>query len=275
MKIKIGFMQGRLVDSERKKRIQYFPAKNWENEIKIAKKNRLDLMEWTVDNENIDKNPLYNKKLFSKYKIIKKKYKFSIPSLTCDFFMYEPFFKLKNKKKKNSIYKLKRIIKNGIKLGIKIFVIPLVDRSSVKNLNQLNDIIEFFSSKNFIKILTKKVKVVFETDFKPIENHKFIKKLNKEYFGINYDTGNSASLGFDFNKEKIFFSRVYNIHIKDRCYRGSSVRLGNGDFNFNIFFQYLKKINYKGNLIMQTARSSRKRHIEEILINKKFIEKFL
>ena len=31
MKIKIGFMQGRLVDSERKKRIQYFPAKNWEN----------------------------------------------------------------------------------------------------------------------------------------------------------------------------------------------------------------------------------------------------
>ena len=99
MKIKIGFMQGRLVDSERKKRIQFFPAKNWENEIKIAKKNRLDLMEWTVDNENIDRI-LYIMKTFSKYKIIKKKYKFSIPSLTYDFFMYEPFFKLKNKKKR-------------------------------------------------------------------------------------------------------------------------------------------------------------------------------
>ena len=64
MKKKIGFMQGRLVDSERKNRIQYFPARNWIKEIKLAKKNRLELMEWTIDNENIRKNPLYNEKLF-------------------------------------------------------------------------------------------------------------------------------------------------------------------------------------------------------------------
>ena len=36
---KIGFMQGRLVDSEKKNSIQYFPDKNWISELRIA--NRL------------------------------------------------------------------------------------------------------------------------------------------------------------------------------------------------------------------------------------------
>ena len=72
MKKKIGFMQGRLVDSERKNRIQYFPARNWIKEIKLAKKNRLELMEWTIDNENIHKNPLYNEKLFINISLLKK-----------------------------------------------------------------------------------------------------------------------------------------------------------------------------------------------------------
>ena len=66
-------------------------SRNWIKDIKLAKKNRLELMEWTIDNENIHKNPLYNEKLFYKYKFIKKKYKLKIHSVTCDFFMNEPF----------------------------------------------------------------------------------------------------------------------------------------------------------------------------------------
>ena len=34
----LGFMQGRLVNSEKKNAIQYFPEKNWPKELKIAKK---------------------------------------------------------------------------------------------------------------------------------------------------------------------------------------------------------------------------------------------
>ena len=33
--------------------------------------------------------------------------------------------------------------------------------------------------------------------------------------GINYDTGNSAGLGYDFNNEIKYFKYVKNIHIKD------------------------------------------------------------
>ena len=99
-----------------------------------------------------------------------------------------------------------------------------------------------------------------------------MKKLNNK-FGINYDTGNSASLGFDFDEEKKYMKYIYNIHIKDRKFRGPSVRLGKGDFDFKNFFLYLKKFNYKGNLILQTARS--RNHVREIILNRKFVEKFI
>ena len=60
-KFKLGFMQGRLVNTEKKGRIQYFPAKNWKKEIQIAHKIGLDCMEWTIDYDNIKKNPIYIK----------------------------------------------------------------------------------------------------------------------------------------------------------------------------------------------------------------------
>tara|TARA_E500000178_G_C16979885_1_gene735231 strand:+ start:918 stop:1745 length:828 start_codon:yes stop_codon:yes gene_type:complete len=275
MKINIGFMQGRLIPSEKKGRIQYFPAKNWEKEIKLAKKNNFNLMEWTIDYDNIKKNPLFNKNLFKKFLHVKKKYKINIPSVTCDFFMQMPFFKLKGKKRKIAISNLFKIIENGSKLKVNIFVIPLVDNSSVKNTKQYKQIISFFNDKHFLKKLGRKNKIVFETDLSPKKNLNFIKNFNKKNFGINYDTGNSASNGFKFNKEKIFFKRVYNIHIKDRPLNGKTVRLGKGDFNFKYFFNFIKKSNYKGNFIMQTARAPRNRHIKEAIINREFIKKFL
>ena len=100
MKNRIGFMQGRLVNSEKRGRIQYFPEKNWIKEMKLANLNNFRMMEWTIDKENINKNPLYNKILFNKFFKTKKKYNIKISSVTCDFFMQSPFYKL-NEKKKN------------------------------------------------------------------------------------------------------------------------------------------------------------------------------
>jgi hypothetical protein len=49
---KLGFMQGRLLDSEKKNAIQYFPDKNWTLEFKLAKKINFKIIEWTVNKEN-------------------------------------------------------------------------------------------------------------------------------------------------------------------------------------------------------------------------------
>jgi sugar phosphate isomerase/epimerase len=267
--MKIGFMQGRLLKSENSKYIQYFPSRHWIREINLAKKIRFDLMEWTANLENLKQNPVYDFNKAMKAKEILKKNKIKVYSLTCDFFMQKPFFRYK--RNENYLEILKKVVKVSQYLGIRFFVIPLVDNSSIKYRREENILIR--EMLDISKILKKNSMILFETDYKPEKVLKFIRKFNNK-FGINYDTGNSASLGFSFEKEKKYFRYVKNIHIKDRLKNGKTVRLGLGNWNYKEFFKYIKK-NYNGNLILQTARSNNKLDKKEILINKKFVKKFL
>ena len=266
--MKLGIMQGRLVDSEKKNRIQFFPSKNWNKEIFFMKLVDLKVLEWTINSENISINHFYNKKKNLELTKFLKQTSVTIPSVTCDFFMQKPFFK--KLKYRKTISDLKKVIQLSKNVGTKLIVLPLVDNASIKNNDQEKKFIK--EIKKISKFLGKDQKIIFEIDYNPNEIMKFMSQFNSK-FGINYDTGNSACMGYSFSDEKKYFKFVKNIHIKDRIYKGKSVRLGKGHFNFDEFFSHIKKIKYKGNLIMQTARS--KNHIREILINKKFIEKYL
>jgi sugar phosphate isomerase/epimerase len=267
--LKLGFMQGRLINSEKKNCIQYFPEKNWPIEFKIANKNNFKIMEWTINSENMIKNPLYNGNLSSVKKMMKK-YKIEIPSVTCDYFMQKPFFKINEKKDKNKIlHKLKKIIRNGNSIGVKYYIFPLVDNSSIKSLSEENILIK--EIRKLLKLLNKNALVLFETDYPPYKIISFIKKFKSSKVGINYDTGNSAGLNYNFEDEVKYLKYIKNIHIKDRVLNGHSVRLGKGNWDYKKFFKLIKN-NYKGNFILQTARNVNKKHILEININRKFFE---
>ena len=69
---KIGFMQGRLIKSERKNFVQSFPWKNWKQEFYIAKKNKIHLMEWTIDYFKFYQNPLIDERQLNIIKKLKK-----------------------------------------------------------------------------------------------------------------------------------------------------------------------------------------------------------
>jgi hexulose-6-phosphate isomerase len=266
---KIGFMQGRLVDSEKKNLIQYFPDKNWILELKISNKINFKIIEWTINSENLKKNPIFNGDLTFLNKIIKK-YRIKVPSITNDYFMQKPFFKKKYFNKKKEIIKnLERIILNGNKIGIQYHIFPLVDNASIKSEFEENILIK--EIKKLSKKLKKNSLILFETDYKPSEVLKFIKKFKTKKVGINYDTGNSASLNYNFEDEIKYFKYVKNIHIKDRILNGKTVRLGKGNWDYKKFFKLIK-FKYKGNFILQTARSPVNDHVKEMLINKNFFE---
>ena len=270
MSNKIGFMQGRLVNSEKKNFIQYFPEKKWPLEIKIANKIGLKIIEWTIDSDNLEKNPIYNGNL-NKVKNVIKKYQIKIPSITLDYFMQEPFFKKsKIKNKENILRILKKIIINGNKVGIKYYIFPLVDNSSIQTSNEEKILIK--EIKILLRLLKKNSQILFETDYPPNKIIDFIKKFKSKKVGINYDTGNSAGLGYNFNHEIKYLKYIKNIHIKDRVKNGNTVRLGKGNWDYKKFFKLIKGL-YKGNFILQTARSKNNKHVEEININKKFFER--
>ena len=81
-------------------------------------------------------------------------------------------------------------------------------------------------------------------------------------------------MGYNINEEKAYFNKVYNVHIKDRLLRGTTVKLGEGNCDFVKLFKVLKSKKYNNNLILQTAKTWKNNEVGEILDNIKFIKKF-
>jgi hexulose-6-phosphate isomerase len=257
--MKIGYMQGRLsplVDGK----IQAFPWDHWQSEFPSAQKLGIDAMEWTLDQEDLYKNPLMSEAGQKEIQSLCEKYDVSIPSLTGDCFMQTPYWKHDGESRRSLQNDLKNIIQSCSNLGIKFIVVPLVDAGSIESaeqeevlLNHLEEITPFLKACN--------VQIVFESDLEPQPLKEFIAKLPEDSFGINYDSGNSAALGYNPTEEfSAYGDRVLNVHIKDRLLGDTTVALGTGNTDFDAVFKGLASINYKGNLILQTARASDDNH---------------
>jgi len=268
----LGWMQGRLspmIDDK----IQSFPNSNWQKEFIYGKSLGLKFLEWTLDYNKIFSNPIFIKKKIKIIKNLSKKNSVKIISLTGDCFMQKPFWKKKNCNKEVS--DLKRIITACSNLGIKFVVVPLVDNGSLQKLQHEKKLIIIFNSLvNFLK--KNKIIILFESDYHPKKLRDFIRKFNPDVFGINYDTGNSAALGYDVKKEFYYYGNyIKGIHIKDRILKSRTVRLGDGNVDFKLFFKLLKKVKYKNHIIFQTARSQNNNDVQEMKINLRYILKII
>ena len=250
---KIGFIQGRL-SPKINNQIQAFPWSYWQDEFAIAKEHGFKIIEWTLDQENLYNNPLMMEKGRQEIKSLMRKNNISIFSLTGDCFMQDPFYKSSDIEKENLLNDLKNIIISCGELKIRYIVFPLVDNGKIENHFQNENLRNGLLS---IESLLKKtnVKICFESNFNPIELGNFINQYNSEYFGINYDIGNSASMGYDYKEElEIYGHRISDVHIKDRKYKGESVLLGTGDANIPGFFEHFLNFNYNGPFILQAYR---------------------
>jgi len=259
MKNKIGFMQGRLsplIDGK----IQAFPWNYWQNEFSLAAKNGFSIIEWTLDQERLYENPLMNASGRAEIRQLMSQYNISIPSLTGDCFMQAPFYKLP-KQRESLLKDLNNIINACAELDVKTILIPLVDNGRLENKQQEEVLLEGLAQ--FKPILKKnQIKISFESDFEPLRLTEFIAQLEPEYFGITYDIGNSAALGYQPNEEiKAYGHRIINVHIKDRILGGTTVPLGQGDADISTVLKALQQIDYSGNYILQTARADNDDHV--------------
>ena len=261
---RVGFIQGRLSEVVDGK-IQAFPWKFWEDEFKVASEINIPLMEWTLDQYDLYANPLMTDDGQKKILRLSDKYGLKIPSLTGDCFMQAPFWKASAHKRKGLIDDFNAIVAACSSLNIKVIVIPLVDGGALTSLKEENYLIDILSDHESF-LVSNGVRIAFESDFSPMALERFIEKFNPSTYGINYDIGNSASLGFNVNEEfSCYGDRILNVHIKDRSLGGSTVPLGNGNADFDAVFYNLAKYAYRGNYILQTARDSSGQHTKAII----------
>jgi hexulose-6-phosphate isomerase len=267
--MRIGFMQGRLspvIDG----RIQAFPWSTWQEEFCTAHNIGFNLLEWTIDSKNYENNPLFTKR--EEISALQINCGIEIESLTNDHFMEMPPWQAKGNELNHN---LSMLTSTMYELGIKILVIPLVDNSSILgDISKSNLVREIFLGK-LSELQEKNVRVSFELDLKPSDAKDFINEFPSENFGINYDIGNSASLGYDPKEELgLYGSRIFNVHVKDRLIGGASVQLGHGAADFETIFEMLKELKYSGNYILQTARAQNEQHEKVLVDSRKFIEKY-
>jgi L-ribulose-5-phosphate 3-epimerase len=263
MTLPIGFMQGRLCEAVDGK-IQAFPWREWEVEFPAAAAIDLHLMEWTLDQERLYANPLLTTSGQSMIRALCKEHDLSIPSLTGDCFMQAPLWKAEGAYRTALESDFIEIVKSCAAVGIKMLVVPLVDNGRLECATQEDSLVRFLESQADFLTLNR-VKVLFESDYVPQEFARFIARLNPALFGINYDIGNSAAMGFNPQEEfAAYGNRVINVHIKDRVLGGTTVPLGTGSAKFDVVFAELARINYRGNFILQTARAADGNHADAL-----------
>lgn len=250
----IGFMQGRLCDRVDGK-IQAFPWHDWEIEFPAAHRLGMGLMEWTLDQERLYENPLMNDLGRQRIRELSEQFGVRIQSLTGDCFMHAPFFKVEGAVRESLLADLRAVLDASAKVGILYVLIPLVDNGSIATPEQESSLLDgLLPLREWL--VSRQMKIVFESDFPAARLADFIARFPADAFGINYDIGNSAALGYTAGEEIASYGqRIVNVHVKDRLLGGTTVPLGTGNADFPAVFHALHKAGYAGNFILQTARA--------------------
>jgi len=251
----IGVMQGRLLPKYLGQ-YQAHPVKYWEKEFALAKGIGLDCIEFILDYSESESNPLLSGKGIFEIQRVIDDTGIAIKTICADYFTEQPFHSIDQEVVARSIGILRKLLVASQQLGVTDIVIPCVDKSSLTNEIDKERFISVIRS-ILEDIETKNINLSLETDLPPKAFKKLLDQLKSKNITVNYDIGNSASLGFDSEEELDSYGyKISDVHIKDRILGGGPVVLGEGNANFERFFKKLKQFKYSGPFIMQTYRDN-------------------
>jgi hexulose-6-phosphate isomerase len=243
-------MQGRLSPMVSEK-IQCFPFEFWKAEFHLAEALNIEALEWTLDHRDLMKNPFFrDERLISE---LKNYTKVTVPSVTYDAAMQMPLI-ISGKRQSEQVDLLIAVLEQARKLKVNTLVLPLVDGSSVtpENYGSYVDLLVEIATDH----LDDQLQIAIESDFAPQQLSKFIGQISNDQVGINYDTGNSAALGYDFKTEMAYYKdKILNVHVKDRYLAGTTCQLGTATPDLYQRLRFIKHNVPKVNLIIQGARS--------------------
>lgn len=221
-------------------------------------------MEWTLDLERIFENPLMTPTGRTEIRALARNHAIRIPSLTADCCMQAPFWKAAGQEQEERVAVFEKLLLACGAMGIGKIILPLVDGGTLSTPWEEATLKKIMLQ--FQPLLQRQhVTVAFESDYAPPRLAAFMQDLPAPMFGINYDMGNSASLGWEPEEElPLLAHRIVNVHVKDRPRGGTTVPLGQGAADFTLIFSLLKSAGYAGNYILQTARAADGRHVETL-----------
>ena len=240
-------MQGRL-SSQDPRGYQTFPYGKWEEEFNVAAELGLNHIEWVIESFEIMANPIVCSP--DQVAVAARNSGVAVISACADFLMDSPLRPLE----KETWYVFDRLLQNANILGSEVLVIPCVDKGSLLSEENRRNLES--SLPRMLRLAEQNsILLALETDLPPAEFNVLLQQFPSPFLTVNYDTGNSASLGYSFEEEmEQYGQRISDFHIKDRLAFGPSVPLGSGDAPLLSVLSYLTREAPDAVVTMQAAR---------------------
>lgn len=267
-------MQGRLLPPAGD-RIQAFPGTGWQKEFHDAAELGLDCIEFIFEGENYKEHPLMNEEGITEIHALQKETGLSVLSVCADYFMEHTLHRGSDENIKKNVQVLTELLSACSKLPVRDIIIPCVDPSRFLSEKEKE---KFVVSLSACLPLAEKygIHLCLETDLAPGHFRALLEKFTSPSLKVNYDIGNSASLGYDPEEELSAYGEyITDVHIKDRVLHGSTVPLGKGNADFSAVFKKLKELNFAGVFIFQTARKETGNEKEALNEYLNFVKPFL
>jgi L-ribulose-5-phosphate 3-epimerase len=272
--MEIGIMQGRLVPPAGNQ-IQSFPRENWSDEFPRASQAGLSFIEWIYDVEGADVNPLATPAGIELMRKLSTEHKVAVSSVCADYFIDQPLVRAEPSQRHERSEKLKWLLHQAARLPVAHVVLPFVDASSIRTEEDTTELLNILRAVLPTAEETN-VELHLEMSLPPQAFAKLLERIPHRLVRANYDSGNSASLGYKIADEfAAYGERIGSVHIKDRVRDGGTVPLGAGDADLPELVRLLREIRYAGNLVLQVARGETGKEVEWARQNKAFVERLL
>ena len=268
--MRIGVMQGRLLPPS-DGCFQCFPRKRWREEFPLAAEAGLDAIEWIYDSPGESDNPLGTDSGLAEMRQLSEKCNIAVVSVCADYFMECPLAKAGAAEQETRTNKLLWLLGRCKLAGIRRVVLPFVDNSRIDSDAEEAQVVEVLH--RVLGYAEKAdIELHLETSLDPQRFSALLAKLPHPYLKVNYDSGNSASLGYDAGEEiAAYHARIGSVHIKDRIRGGGTVPLGMGNANIPVLLSELFRVGYKGDFVMQIARGDARKELAWICHNRELV----
>jgi L-ribulose-5-phosphate 3-epimerase len=253
----LAVMQGRLLPPP-PGRLQAFPGDDWRAEFERAASAGVGAIEWIYD---LEANPLDSDEGVREVRAAAAAHGVGVSSVCADLFMARPLAAGSAAERGEALERLSWLVGRAAAVAASHIVIPFVDDSALAA-----DEDEVAAAQLEAAIPAARaagVELHLETSLPPERFAALLARVPE--VGVTYDSGNSASLGYDAREELAAFGdRVRSVHVKDRVRGGGSVPLGEGDAELDLVFAELRRRGYAGTLVLQVARGVEGREVEWI-----------
>ena len=270
----LAIMQGRLVPPV-EDRIQAFPRERWAEEFQNAASAGLDAIEWIYDTYGIGANPIECADGIDCINRLAKAHHIAVRSLCADYFMDFAFVRATENERLERLDHLVWLMGQAQQVGVTRMVLPFVDQSAIRNEADCDAVVDTLRRVLPCARATG-IELHLETSLPPQEFAALLARIPDPLVKVNYDSGNSSSLGYRPEEEfAAYGDRLGSVHIKDRILGGGTVPLREGDADLKAVFEGVRRLGYPGDFVLQVARGKAGEEVAWARSNREIVQQYL